>query len=163
MKTALIILGAAVWPDGPSPTLARRTRHGAALFAAGKGDVIVACGGTGTHPPSEAKAMRNMLVEMDVPAEAIHCEDQSTTTYENLRFALSNLDQLGISSVTIVTDAYHGRRAVMVARALGLTATSDTIHDGQAPLSKRLRNRLREAVAISVYALCLPYWIKRDR
>ena len=30
--TTILILGAAVWRNGPSPTLLRRTRHAAALY-----------------------------------------------------------------------------------------------------------------------------------
>ncbi len=71
MMDAIILLGAAVWRDGPSPTLRRRTLHSAALWHAGTAPIIVVCGGLGRHPPTEAAAMANLLQAAGVPAAAI--------------------------------------------------------------------------------------------
>lgn len=160
--TAIVILGAAVWADGPSPTLRRRTAHGAALFHAGRAEVIVPCGGVGIHPPSEAEAMRHLLQEAAVPASAIRTEPQSTTTYENLRNAKVILDRLGMRDVIIVTDGYHGPRAVLVARALGLRGGYDAPHHAGVPIGLRMRRLRHEAFALPAYAAGLPFWIKRD-
>ena len=65
MKTAMI-LGAAVWQTGPSPTLMRRTMHGADLFHKKQVSHLVVCGGVGKHPPSEAQVMADILIA-DVP------------------------------------------------------------------------------------------------
>lgn len=119
--TAILILGAAVWRHGPSPTLQRRTRHGAALYLAGRGTVVIACGGLGRFPPSEAEAMAQILQSAGVPEGAIRLEDQSTNTAENIRNALPLLD--GQRDVLIVSDAYHLPRALLIARREGLRVT----------------------------------------
>ncbi|MEJ6390932.1 YdcF family protein [Gymnodinialimonas ulvae] len=142
--TAIVVLGAAVWPDGPSPTLRRRVAHGASLYHAGAGRVVICCGGLGRHPPSEASAMADLLRSADVPASAIHLEDQSTNTTENLRFALPILRDLGTNRVLIVSDAYHLPRARLIARRLGLHAsgTAPSLHGAR--LWPQLKGWLRE-------------------
>lgn len=149
----LVILGAAVWRGGPSPTLMRRAMHGAALWQ--PGDRVICCGGTGRHPPSEAEAIAAILRARGIPDEAILLEDRSATTWENIAFALPLLGRLGARAVTIVTDGYHAPRARMVARHHGLAAASDCPPRGAASPGRRARAWLREAAALPVYALRL--------
>ena len=120
--TAILILGAAVWRDGPSPTLRRRTLHGAALFHAGRGSVVIPCGGLGRFPPSEAEAMTSLLMDAGVPRDAIRPEDTSTNTVQNIRNALPLLQ--GETDVLIVSDAFHLPRARLIARREGLRVST---------------------------------------
>ena len=153
--TPIVILGAAVWSDGSSPTLLRRTRHAARCWHAGLGDAIVACGGIGLHPPSEAEAMRQILMAEGVPDAAIHLEDRSTDTIGNLRLALPILAGLDMDSVVIVTDRYHARRALLIARHFGLRARCDCPGPGGLTWRGRIRPTLREWAALPVTALRL--------
>ena len=152
---AIVILGAAVWADGPSPTLRRRVLHGASLWHAGVAPVIVVCGGLGRHPPTEAAAMTHLLRDVGVPSDAIRQEDRSTSTLENIRFALPLLRQNDLRDVVIVTDATHGPRAALVARHYGLRprVSAPSLRGGR----KRtiLRQALRELGAFPLYALRL--------
>lgn len=150
--TTGIILGAAVWANGPSPTLLRRTRHGAALFHAGKIDRIVTCGGLGKHPPSEASAMAQILRDAGVPPGAIVLEDRSTTTGENIANALPLLDT---KEVLIVTDWYHAPRARLIAKRAGLNAKSSAPALKGARFWPQAKGALREIPAYIVYALGL--------
>jgi len=125
MRVALV-LGAAVWPGGaPSPTLARRTRHAAGLWRAGRIDAVIGCGGIGDHPPAEAEVIASILRAQGVAEAAIHHEDRSTTTRENLTHALPVLQRLKADQVVIVTDPWHAPRARLIAWQLGLRAVSD--------------------------------------
>lgn len=143
--TAILVLGAAVWPQGPSPTLLRRSLHAATLWHKGAAPLIIACGGLGKHPPSEAAAIRDILVDAGVPEQAILLEDHSTTTFENIRNALLLLPG---REVIIVTDSYHGRRANMVAHHFGLRAAIDCpFADGW-----HVKQHLREFFARGAYA-----------
>lgn len=122
---AILILGAAVWPGAEaSPTLSRRTATAADLWHSGVACVIVPCGGVGRHPPSEAKVMQRLLLQADVPPGAIHLEDKSKNTVENIAFAKRILDRMDIQSVIIVSDAYHLPRARLLARRAGLHVRS---------------------------------------
>ncbi|EYD72205.1 YdcF family protein [Limimaricola hongkongensis] len=124
--TAALILGAAVWEDGPSPTLRRRTGHAASLFHARRVSHLVPCGGLGNHPPSEGEAMRQLLVAAGVPETAIHPETASRDTLENIRNARPILDRIGARRVVIVTDA---------------PASAPRAHGGAQARSRRARQR----------------------
>ena len=155
MKVALI-LGAAVWLGGvPSPTLRRRTLHAAGLWRAGEVQALVPCGGLGTHPPTEAEAMRRLLLSEGVPEDAIRIEDRSRNTHENILLALPLLAELSATEAVIVTDATHAPRARLIARRLGLRASSSSpsLHGGHLPTT--LRQGLREipATALALWRL----------
>lgn len=147
---AALVLGCAVWPDGPSPTMRRRTRHAAQLWHGGEVGWIIPCGGLGRHPPTEAEAMRDLLLADGVPPEVIRLEDRSRNTHENILFARPILEDLGLREVVIVTDRTHAPRARLIARALGLCATSasPSLRDGR--LRTTLRQALREIPATAV-------------
>ncbi len=148
--TAALILGAAVWESGPSPTLRRRTAHAAALYHAGRVAHLVPSGGLGRHAPSEGEAMRDLLLEAGVPDTAIHPETTSRDTLENIRNALPILGRIGASRVIIVTDAPHLPRALMVARRLGLKAGGSAPRGG-ARIGTQTRMALREIPACAAY------------
>ncbi len=148
--TAALILGCAVWPDGPSPTMRRRTRHAATLWHRGEVAWLIPCGGLGRHGPTEAEAMRDLLLADGVPPEAIRLEDRSRNTHENILFAKPILDALGARESVIVTDRTHAPRARLIARGLGLRATSSSPSLRGAHLPTTLRQALREVPATAV-------------
>ncbi|SHE92400.1 DUF218 domain-containing protein [Loktanella atrilutea] len=152
---AIVILGAAVWAEGPSPTLRRRARHGARLWHAGEGQIIVACGGMGRHPPTEAEAIAQILMEEGIPTDAILQEDRSTTTLENIRFALPLLRRHHVDQIVIVTDATHGPRALRVARHFRLKARCSAPSLRGSHKRSVLRQALRELGAYPLYAIRL--------
>lgn len=145
---AILILGAAVWADGPSPTLLRRTNHALGLWHAGHAPFVIPCGGMGQHPPTEAAVMKKLLLDGGMPADAIQLEDKSTTTLENIRNAKQFLTG---NRVIIVTDGYHGARARMVAKHLRLKADISCPQMPHLPI----RQYLREAFARPAYAIKL--------
>ena len=146
--TTILILGAAVWANGPSPTLARRTAHAAQVWKVYPSARIVPCGGRGKHPPSEAAAMRTLLIDAGVPPEAITLEDQSTTTLENIR---NGARVGGTGPYIIVTDLYHARRALMVARHFRLEAQVACPSTAQG----QMKHLIREQLACISYAVKL--------
>lgn len=161
--TAIIVLGAAVWEDGPSPALSRRARHAAKLFHENKGEIVLGCGGLGRFPPTEAVVIQTLLEDARVPRDAILLEPLSTTTYENLRNAAQILGPLGIRNTTIVTDRFHGPRAKMTALACGLRAKIDTPAPETVARAITIRRVAREAIGLPTYAICLGWWRWRDR
>lgn len=153
VKPTALVLGAAVWQGGEaSPTLHRRATHAAHLWLDGKASQIIGCGGIGKHPPSEARVIADICQTLGVPRDALHLEDASTTTDENIRFALPILQRLGSHDVIVVTDFYHAPRAAMVARSYGLCFTTSSPPLKGAHPVRQLRYALREIPALMLYA-----------
>ncbi len=119
---AAVVLGAAVWPDGPSPALQRRLRAALALYGAGRVEYVVTTGGLGQHAPAEGDASRAWLVARGVPMARIVVENRSHTTWQNLALAAPAVRARGIRRVLIVSDGYHLARGVKMARDLGFDA-----------------------------------------
>lgn len=154
MTRVIIVLGAAVWPgERPSPTLLRRTRKAAQLWAQGGYDRVIASGGMGRHPPSEAEIMRRILTANGVPGDAILREDRSTSTETNARYSLALLDSLPDTEVTLVTDGTHCRRAGLVFRDQGARVQTVSADDATPPPRRavQLHQCLRELAALAWY------------
>lgn len=151
----ILILGAAVWANGPSPTMQRRCAHALSVWDADKDQIIMPCGGMGQHPPTEAAAMAQVLQARGVPSSQIICENKSTTTFENIHNARQLLAGHSIGVLTIVTDSYHCPRAWMVARALGLRPKMSCPSLKGTHMPTQIKQHLREAGAIPFYALKL--------
>jgi len=153
-KPVAIVLGAAVWAGGvASPTLRRRAEAAAALYRAGRVGAIVATGGIGKTPPTEAETVGAILVSQGVPESAVILETRSRNTGENIAFAADLLAEG--HPVVLVSDAWHLPRARLIARRLGLRAsTAAPPWRGARPLAT-LRGALREGVALLAYLVKL--------
>jgi uncharacterized SAM-binding protein YcdF (DUF218 family) len=152
---AAVMLGAAVLPGGEaSPPLARRARHAGQLYLDGVVGAVILCGGTGRHPPSEAALARRLCRDMGVPDHALHMDESSTSTVENLENARPILAATGAGSAVIVTDRFHAPRALLTARRLGIMATV-SCPDPTSRL-RLARSWLREVPACLWYLLRLP-------
>lgn len=149
--SAILILGAAVWADGASPALRRRAVHAAEIWKARPHSWLIACGGLGNHPPAEAQVIHDILVAEGVDPEQIFQERHSTSTLENIRFALPIIRLLGTNDVTIVTEDYHAKRALMVARHFGLSALASCPDPTLSGLSEWASRKTRESAAQLVY------------
>ena len=116
----LVVLGARVDPDGPSPALQRRLNAAMAYLEDKPETMVIASGGQGADEPmSEAQCIRDELVKRGIDADRILMEDQSTTTAENIDFSMGLIGDAS-SSVGVVTNNYHVYRAVGIAKAAGL-------------------------------------------
>jgi uncharacterized SAM-binding protein YcdF (DUF218 family) len=127
-----IVLGAAVWDTAPSPVFAARIDHGIVLYRRGRVRRIVFTGGVGAgNRHAEAEVARRYAIQAGVPEDRITVETRSTITYENLREAAALLASEAAPRVLIVSDPLHMRRAVTMARDLGLDA-----HPAPTPTSR---------------------------
>ncbi len=83
----IIVLGAAVWPGGPSPALQARVNHAVQLYDEGYADRLILSGGLGEHPPTEAEAMAVAAMDRDVAENALYLEKEARNTWENLQYS----------------------------------------------------------------------------
>ena len=124
-----VVLGTQVLLGGkPSRTLDARVRHAARLYAAGRVDRILATGGVGKHPPSEAEVMARILREEGVPGEAVLLEDMAKSTWESARLVAGLAAEEGVSEVLVVTDPLHCVRTAAAFRRAGLIAWAEPVY-----------------------------------
>lgn len=120
---AAIVLGAAVWTDEVSPVFRERINHAIALYGSGKVRKIIFTGGQGNkNELTEAEAARRYAIENGIPMNDILIEERSHTTYENVVNAKQVADANGLNRVLIVSDPIHMKRAVTMAKDIGLEA-----------------------------------------
>ncbi|MED4584871.1 YdcF family protein [Brevibacillus choshinensis] len=124
-----IVLGAAVWGDGPSPGLRERLDQALWLYQKKYVPVLLVTGGLGEGKQlTEAAVMKEYLVERGVPAEHILMETQSTSTYENLLFGQQVMAPHPFKNALLISHDYHLFRAVTMAEALGLSVSPVAVH-----------------------------------
>jgi uncharacterized SAM-binding protein YcdF (DUF218 family) len=130
---AIVVLGGgigpAVPPLRPEPELfdsSDRVWHAARLFHRGLAPRIIVSGGSylveaGQAPATqtEAVAMRQFLLALGVPEQAIVMEGKSLNTIENMQETRA---LVGTGRVALVTSGYHMPRALRLARRAGLDA-----------------------------------------
>lgn len=128
-KDYLIVLGAGLSGDRVTPLLAGRIDKAIEFYNSQKEKgvkppKIIMSGGQGPDEViSEALAMKNYAVEMNIPEEDILMEDKSTNTKENLLFSTELIKKdsnKGNPEVLFFTTNYHVLRAGILAKSLGL-------------------------------------------
>lgn len=133
MAWAIVIFGAAVWPDGgPSPSLRRRVAYGRQA-AQDDPDAWVYCsGGVGRHGPSEASLMAALLVERGLDPARIVLDEQSRDTMQNVAAAAAFIRAEELEGAVVCTDGYHAPRCRMLFRARGVASRVGPIRPGYA-------------------------------
>ncbi|WP_414552838.1 YdcF family protein [Anabaena sp. CCY 0017] len=122
---AAIVLGAAVWGEEPSPVFRERINHAINLYKNGYVKTLIFTGGVGeSHEPAEAIVGKKYALAQQVKAGDIFTETQSRTTHQNLKNALEVAKTHQLTKFLIVSDPLHMKRAVLMARGLGMDAHS---------------------------------------
>ncbi|MED1780557.1 YdcF family protein [Brevibacillus fortis] len=122
--TVGIVLGAAVWGEGPSPVLRERLEQAVTLYEEGYVSKLLVTGGLGEGKTiTEAAVSRNYLVAKGIPEEDILLESKSTSTYENLLYGQQVLEEHDIQDAMIISHDYHLARAMIMADSLGIVAS----------------------------------------
>lgn len=126
---AIVLLGGGTLPQVyPRPTIelngaGDRVIYAGRLYNRGKAPVILVSGENlpwTSSPTSPADEMRELLVMIGVPEEAILMESTSKNTYENALYSREMLQQKGIHRILLVTSAMHMPRSVMVFMEQGI-------------------------------------------
>lgn len=146
-RDAIIVLGARVLPDGtPSEALVARVERGVQLFQQGLAPRLVISGG-GSGETSEATIGRALALRAGVPDSACLVETKSASTFANAAHTAELLRPLKVSRVFVVTDDFHGFRAVAHVRRAGFDVELVPVRRALA-LDSRLWWTLREVVAV---------------
>ena len=115
----IIVLGAGIWGDKPSPMLEDRLLQGIDLYKNNVSAKIIMSGDHGTEEYDEVNTMKNYAIEQGVPSEDIFMDHAGFSSYESIYRAKEIFDA---KKIVIVTQEYHLYRAVYIANQLGLEA-----------------------------------------
>lgn len=106
---------------GPSPQFHGRMQAAAELYRLGKVRRLIASGANPDSRYNEPKKMREALLELGVPSEAIVMDFAGDSTFDSIARAQVVFQ---LPRVTIVTQKYHGYRALFLARKTGVQAVA---------------------------------------
>jgi uncharacterized SAM-binding protein YcdF (DUF218 family) len=118
-RDAIVVLGAPLGPGGRlTQILEERVAAAVQLYRAGGARYVVASGGV-THgaPRAEADALAEALRGAGIPEVVV--ESRSRSTVENARYTAELLAPLGVHTIWLVTQPFHGKRAELLFRRIG--------------------------------------------
>lgn len=113
----ILILGAGIWGDRPSPMLEDRLKTGIELY--GLTDRLLMSGDHGRTDYDEVRVMKAYAIEAGISKDHIFMDHAGFSTYESLVRA-KNIFQ--VEKVIIISQAYHLPRALFIANQLDMDA-----------------------------------------
>lgn len=106
---------------GPSPQFHGRMQSAAQLYKLGKLKRLIVSGANPDSRYNEPKKMREALLELGVPSEAMVLDYAGDSTFDSIMRAQV---VFGLHRMTVVTQKYHAYRALFLARKTGLQAVA---------------------------------------
>jgi len=126
MRTdAIVVLGSGISSDGELlPKAIKRVNMAVELFKSGIAERIIMSGRFSWHrddlpSKTEAEAMKELAVSLDVPAEKILLENRSKDTLGNLFFTkIQFLEARNWHNIIVVTSNYHKERVQFLCKKI---------------------------------------------
>ena len=115
----IIVLGAGIWGEKPSPMLEDRLLQGIELYEKGVAPKIIMSGDHGREEYDEVNVMKDFAIEKGIPSNDIFMDHAGFSSYESIYRAKEIFEA---KKVVIVTQEYHLYRALHIANSLGLEA-----------------------------------------
>ncbi len=115
----ILILGAGIWGDNPSPMLEDRLLQGISLYKNEISPKIIMSGDHGKENYDEVNVMKKFAIDRDVKSEDIFMDHAGFSTYDSL-YRVKEIFQA--KKIIIVTQKYHMYRALYTAKQLGIEA-----------------------------------------
>lgn len=120
----LVVLGAGLYGDTPSPALAARLERAVVYLEQNPQAVAILSGGQGMGETiTEAEGMRRYLLQKGIGQERLYLEEKSHNTRENLYFSREIVLSLGYAAdeIGVVSNGFHLYRAKSLANTLGMS------------------------------------------
>lgn len=115
----IIVLGAQVYKDGPSPVLQYRLDRAIEYLEENPDTYCILSGGEGANEPfPEAQGMADYMIRQGISEIRLVQETESMTTEENIRNSMKYVREG--ASVGIVTNDFHMFRALQIAHKQGV-------------------------------------------
>lgn len=115
----IIVLGAGIWGDKPSPMLEDRLKEAISLYNQNVSSKIIMSGDHGKEDYDEVNIMKEYAIEQGVASEDIFMDHAGFSTYESMYRAKEVFEA---NKIVIVTQKYHLYRALYIAKQLGIEA-----------------------------------------
>jgi uncharacterized SAM-binding protein YcdF (DUF218 family) len=152
---AIVVFGALTAADGtPSWVLADRVRTACDLYHQGYGQTLVMSGGPGEGRVHETEAMRDLAIELGVPASDIVLDRDGLSTAATARNVSSLMRTRPLRRMLAVSNAYHLPRIKMAFQQCGVEVYTVPARETYRA-SIHPYNIARELAAIWIYYLGL--------
>lgn len=115
----ILVLGAGIWGDEPSPMLEDRLLQGISLYNNKASSKIIMSGDHGTEEYDEVNVMKNFAIERNVKSEDVFMDHAGFSTYDSI-YRVKEIFEA--KKIVVVTQKYHLYRALYVAEKLGVEA-----------------------------------------
>ena len=115
----IVVLGAGIWGDKPSPMLEDRLLQAIDLYQNNVSSKIIMSGDHGKQDYDKENTMKNFAIDKGVPSESIFMDHAGFSSYESI---YSAKEIFGAKKIVIVTQKYHLYRALYIANQLGIEA-----------------------------------------
>ena len=138
----ILILGAGVWQNGPSPMLEDRINEGIALYQKGASKKILMSGDHTKVNYDEVNVMKKFAMDKGINSEDIFMDHAGISTYDSI-YRVKEIFKA--KKIIIVTQEYHLYRALYIAESLGIEAYG--VKSNPREYAGQMMRDLREVVA----------------
>ena len=115
----ILVLGAGIWGDRPSPMLEDRLLQAISLYKNNVSAKIIMSGDHGRKEYDEVNIMKDFAIENGVPSENIFMDHAGFSSYESVYRAK---EIFKAKKIVIVTQQYHLYRSLYIANQLDIEA-----------------------------------------
>ena len=138
----IIVLGAGIRSEEPSPMLKDRLDKAIELYNAGAAPKIIMTGDHGQERYDEVNVMKKYAIEHGVPSEDIFMDHAGFSTYDSM---YREKEVFKVKKAIIVTQQYHMYRSLYIAKRLGIEAVG--VPAAHTKYSGRYYREIREVLA----------------
>jgi uncharacterized SAM-binding protein YcdF (DUF218 family) len=150
---AIVVFGCLAYADGtPSTSLADRVRTGCDLYHQHLADRIIFSGGPSAGGVQETEVMRDLALELGVPADAIVLDSRGVNTRATVINTSELFEKMDVHSVLAVSHFYHLPRIKLSYQRLGVVAYTVPAKESRW-IRKTPRSVAREVLALWYYYL----------
>jgi SanA protein len=135
-----LLLGCTPFLPSGSPNLyfCYRIEAAAALHRAGKVEILLVSGASHRGDVDEADSMKAALIEEGIPESDIVCDHSGYRTIDSV---IRSQAVYGLDRVTIISQAFHNRRAIYIAEYWNIDAIGFDARDVEPPRGRKVRRR----------------------
>lgn len=156
---ALVLGCSPTFKGSPNGYFYNRMDMAAELWKAGKATSFVVSGDNSSHAYNEPEWMKQALVQRGIPEERIVCDFAGLRTLDSV---VRMKEIFGVSTIIIVSQAFHNERALAIARHEGMAAWAVSAPDVPNRRS-RVKSWFRERAARAWMLMDLWLWRREPK